>query len=132
MTWLPGNAIFYVSHNYDYDTPLATSASKIPYGTNGFIVVQKGGTASLFREGQAVAGGWTDPITFQSQVGVKCIQDGTCDPENAPTVGDPIARVEVSLEENGGWLAWFSLISSKRPAGNPGVAFLFWGNVGGS
>ena len=87
----PGNAIFCVSHNYDYDTPLATSASKIPYGTNGFIVVQKGGSAALFREGQAVAGGWTDPITFQSQVGIKCIQDGTCDPENAPTAGDPIA-----------------------------------------
>ena len=87
----PANAIFCVSHNYDYDTTLATSASKIPYGTNGFIVVQKGGSAALFREGQAVAGGWTDPITFQSQVGIKCIQDGTCDPENAPTAGDPIA-----------------------------------------
>src|SRR2546421_3795178 len=34
----PSNAIFSVSHNYTYDTGLANNG--IPYGTNGFIVVQ--------------------------------------------------------------------------------------------
>src|SRR5262249_40080652 len=42
----PSNAFFATSHNYDYGTALAGSVSKVPYSTNGFIVVQKGGNAS--------------------------------------------------------------------------------------
>jgi prepilin-type N-terminal cleavage/methylation domain-containing protein len=87
----PSNAIFCVTHNYDYDTALGpTSASQIPYGTNGFIVVQKGGNAAVFKEGQATAAGWgADATIFQTQVGIKCIQDGTCEPTGAPVAGDP-------------------------------------------
>ena len=85
----PASAIFCVSHNYDYDTTLAGAASQIPYGTNGFIVVQKGGSAATFKEGQAIAAGWTSPTIFQTNVGTKCIQDGTCDPTGAPTATDP-------------------------------------------
>ena len=74
----PSNAIFCRSHNYDYDTALANGT--IPYGTNGFIVVQKGGSAAVFKEGQATAAGWQGNGTiFQTQVGLKCSQDSTCD-----------------------------------------------------
>jgi prepilin-type N-terminal cleavage/methylation domain-containing protein len=85
----PSNAIFAVTHNYDYDTALAGAASQIPYGTNGFIVVQKGGNAAVYKEGQATVAGWTNGTIFQTNVGTKCIQDGTCDPSGAPTAGDP-------------------------------------------
>src|SRR5438874_1531239 len=86
----PSTAIFATSHNYDYDTALTASASQLPYGTNGFIVIHKGGDAAVYKEGQAVAAGWgADPTVFQSQVGIKCIENGTCDPTGAPTVGDP-------------------------------------------
>ena len=85
----PSSAIFCTSHNYDYDTALNASASQIPYGTNGFIVVQKGGSAAVFKEGQATAAGWATPISFQTNVGIKCIEDGTCDAENVPVPTDP-------------------------------------------
>ena len=48
----PSNAIFSVSHNYNYLAALVNAG--IPYGTNGFIVVQKGGSAAVFKEGQAI------------------------------------------------------------------------------
>jgi prepilin-type N-terminal cleavage/methylation domain-containing protein len=85
----PSSAIFATSHNYDYNTALTASASQIPYGTNGFIVIQKGGNAAVFKEGQAAAGGWSSPTQFTTNVGLKCIETGVCDPTNAPTVGDP-------------------------------------------
>jgi prepilin-type N-terminal cleavage/methylation domain-containing protein len=85
----PASAVFCVSHNYDYDTALTGSASKIPYGTNGFIVIQKGGNAAVFKEGQAQDGGWTNPTIFQTNVGLKCIETGVCDPIGAPAPGDP-------------------------------------------
>jgi prepilin-type N-terminal cleavage/methylation domain-containing protein len=85
----PASAIFCVSHNYTYDTALNLSASQVPYGTNGFIAVQKGGSAATFKEGQAMAGGWTSPVIFQTNVGTKCIEDGTCDSTGTPTAGDP-------------------------------------------
>ena len=85
----PSNAIFCVTHNYDYDTALEGAASQIPYGTNGFIVVQKGGNAAVYKDGQATVAGWTNGTIFQTNVGTKCIQDGTCDPSGAPTAGDP-------------------------------------------
>jgi prepilin-type N-terminal cleavage/methylation domain-containing protein len=65
----PANAIFAVSHNYTYDTALG--AAGVPYSTKGFIVVRKGGDASVFKEGQATTGGWgNDCTTFQTQVGL--------------------------------------------------------------
>jgi prepilin-type N-terminal cleavage/methylation domain-containing protein len=90
----PSNAIFCVTHNYDYDQPLANATSQIPYGTNGFIVVQKGGNAAVFKEGQAIDAGWgADPTIFQTQIGVKCIEDGTCDPTGAPSQNDPASTL---------------------------------------
>ena len=81
----PVSAIFCVTHNYDYDTLLTASASQTPYGTNGFIVVHKGGDAAIFREGQATEATWPDAITFQTQVGFK-----TGDTYGSPsTPGDP-------------------------------------------
>jgi prepilin-type N-terminal cleavage/methylation domain-containing protein len=86
----PSTAIFCTTHNYTYDKALNTSLSQLPYGTNGFIVVHKGGDAAVYKEGQAIDTGWgTDPTIFQSQVGIKCIEDGTCDTTGAPAPGDP-------------------------------------------
>ena len=90
----PSSAIFCVSHNYDYDTALATAASQIPYGTNGFVVVHKGGDAATFKEGQATAAGWPTGTAFQTAVGVKCDEAGVCDPTNGPTVGDPASTLK--------------------------------------
>ena len=85
----PSNAIFAVSHNYDYDTLLTGSASQIPYGTKGFIVVRKGGDASVFKEGQATPAGWGNNGTvFQTQVGLK-----TGDPIGTPSAGDLAATI---------------------------------------
>jgi len=86
----PANAIFACSHNYDYDKTLVTAVSPVPYGTKGFITIQKGGNASVFKEGQATTAGWIgsggnpDPILFQTNVGLK-----SGDTEGNPTQGDP-------------------------------------------
>jgi prepilin-type N-terminal cleavage/methylation domain-containing protein len=74
----PSNAIYAVSHNYVYDTLLP--AGGVPYGTKGFIVMRKGGDASVFKEGQATTAGWNNNCTiFQTQVGLKTTDaPGTC------------------------------------------------------
>jgi prepilin-type N-terminal cleavage/methylation domain-containing protein len=87
----PSNAIFSVSHNYNYNQGLLNAG--IPYGTNGFIVVQKGGSAAVFKEGQAIATGWgagTNGATiFQTQVGLKCGSNSVCDSTGSPGTNDP-------------------------------------------
>jgi prepilin-type N-terminal cleavage/methylation domain-containing protein len=83
----PSNAVFATSHNYNYNQGLLNAG--IPYGTNGFIVVQKGGSAAVFKEGQATTTGWPSPTIFQTQIGLKCFSDSSCDPTNAPTNNDP-------------------------------------------
>ena len=84
----PSNAVYCVSHNYTYDNALTNGT--VPYGTNGFIVVQKGGSASVFKEGQATVTVWSNnPTIFQTQVGLKCIEDSSCDTTGAPTATDP-------------------------------------------
>jgi hypothetical protein len=86
----PSNAIFCVSNNYDYNKALSAAASQVPYGTNGFIVVQKGGNAAVFKLGQAQVAGWNgDGTIFQTQIGIKCLSTGVCDPAGGPTQGDP-------------------------------------------
>jgi len=67
----PANTIFAVSHNYTYNSAL--TAAGIPYSTKGFIVIQKAGSAAIFRARQATSGGggWTDCATFQNQVGMR-------------------------------------------------------------
>jgi prepilin-type N-terminal cleavage/methylation domain-containing protein len=76
------NTIFCTSKNYVYNTAIA--AGSVPYGTKGFIVMRKGGDGAVFKSGQATTGGWTDPTTFQSNVGQK-----TGDTPGNPTAGDP-------------------------------------------
>ena len=90
----PSNAVFCTSHNYDYGLPLAGAASQIPYSTNGFIVVQKGGSAAVFKEGQATPTGWGGNNTiFQTQIGLRCQSNGTCDDTGTVTTGDPAGRL---------------------------------------
>jgi prepilin-type N-terminal cleavage/methylation domain-containing protein len=79
----PASAIFAVSNNYVYDTTLTQPS--VPYGTKGFIVVQKGGNAVVFKAGQATqAGGWPDNLTFVTSVGFK-----TGDTYPTPQAGEP-------------------------------------------
>jgi prepilin-type N-terminal cleavage/methylation domain-containing protein len=64
------SAIFCATHNYVYNTALLSTGQ--PYGTNGFIVVHKGGDAAIFRAGQAVFATppWATNVVFQTQVGM--------------------------------------------------------------
>ena len=64
------SAIFCATHNYIYNTALLSTGQ--PYGTNGFIVVHKGGDAAIFRAGQAVFANppWPTNVVFQTQVGM--------------------------------------------------------------
>jgi len=81
----PSNAIFAVTHNYDYD--IALTAASVPYGTEGFISIQKGGNAGIFSSGQATLADWGgagNDIKFQNQVGLK-----TGDAEGTVTEGNP-------------------------------------------
>jgi prepilin-type N-terminal cleavage/methylation domain-containing protein len=73
----PSNAIFCATHNYTYNNALA--AGNVPYGTKGFIVIQKGGNGAVFKEGQAVVANWPDCTNFQTQVGLRTGDaEGTC------------------------------------------------------
>jgi prepilin-type N-terminal cleavage/methylation domain-containing protein len=79
----PANAIFAVTRNYDYDTLL--NGANVPYGTKGFVTIQKGGNAAVFRSGQDTLAGWNNvAITFQNQIGLK-----TGDTEGNVTQGNP-------------------------------------------
>jgi prepilin-type N-terminal cleavage/methylation domain-containing protein len=81
----PANAIFCVTHNYDYGTALA--ANTVPYSTKGFITMQKGGSAATYRSGQDTLAGWGGAgkeVLFQNQIGLK-----TGDPEGVVTAGNP-------------------------------------------
>jgi prepilin-type N-terminal cleavage/methylation domain-containing protein len=66
----PANTIFAVSHNFTYNTALL--AADTPYGTKGFIVMRKGGDASVYKEGQAVqaAPAWPSVASYQYGVGM--------------------------------------------------------------
>jgi prepilin-type N-terminal cleavage/methylation domain-containing protein len=82
----PVSQIYACTHNYDYNTALSAATSQIPYGTNGFIVVHKGGDAAIFKEGQAIETNWPDAVTFQTQVGFKGLPDTYGNPSST---GDP-------------------------------------------
>lgn len=62
------NTIFVVSANYIYNTtPVATA---VPYADKGFVVMRRGGDASIFRKTQAtVANFGGNARTFQGTVG---------------------------------------------------------------
>jgi prepilin-type N-terminal cleavage/methylation domain-containing protein len=79
----PANTIFCTTRNYIYDTaPIVANA--VPYGQKGFIVMHKGGDGAVFKAGQADTTGWTNPQTFESNVGYKT--GGTL---GNPQAGDP-------------------------------------------
>jgi prepilin-type N-terminal cleavage/methylation domain-containing protein len=82
----PATTIFCESHNYTYATALVGSDS--PYGTRGFITVKKGGDAAIYRQGQAIVGGWPGPTQFQSSVG-QIATDNT----GTVTPGDPTGTI---------------------------------------
>jgi prepilin-type N-terminal cleavage/methylation domain-containing protein len=84
----PSNAIFATSHNYIYGSALTNAG--VPYGTSGFIVIQKGGSAAVFKEGQATIAGWqNNGTTFQTQVGLRCQSTSVCDTSGSPGTSDP-------------------------------------------
>ena len=60
------NTIFAVTKNYTYDTALTSATS--PFGDKGFVVVRKGGDASILRKNNAVATSGQE-AAFQSSVG---------------------------------------------------------------
>jgi hypothetical protein len=84
----PATTIFSTTRNYVYNQGLLPA--DVPYGTKGFITIRKGGDASVFRVGQAIAAGWTSPTFFQNSVGSKpgdaVGTPGTLDP-TTPGVG---------------------------------------------
>jgi prepilin-type N-terminal cleavage/methylation domain-containing protein len=65
----PSNTIFATSRNYDYNHAL--NSPDVPYGDKGFIVIRKGGDASVFKSSQATDAGWPNKTQFQGTVGYK-------------------------------------------------------------
>jgi prepilin-type N-terminal cleavage/methylation domain-containing protein len=65
----PSNTIFSASSNYRYNTALDPGAA--PYGDKGFVIVRKGGDASVFRKNQATqANTGGDLEKFKNAIGV--------------------------------------------------------------
>jgi len=60
------NTIFAVTKNYTYDTALTSATA--PFGDKGFVVVRKGGDASILRKNNAIATSGQE-AAFQSSVG---------------------------------------------------------------
>ncbi len=50
------NTLFSASANYEYDTALKPTAA--PYGDKGFVVIRRGGDASVYRKNEATKAGW--------------------------------------------------------------------------
>jgi prepilin-type N-terminal cleavage/methylation domain-containing protein len=82
----PATTIFCTTHNYVYDTQLASS--DVPYGTKGFVTVKKGGDAAIYRVGQATVTGWTSGTVFQNSVGYK-----VGDSIGTPSATDPTGTI---------------------------------------
>jgi prepilin-type N-terminal cleavage/methylation domain-containing protein len=62
------NAIFSASSNFEYKTDLSPTAA--PYGDKGFIVVRRGGDASVYRKKEANVAGWGTEDKYKQAVGV--------------------------------------------------------------
>jgi prepilin-type N-terminal cleavage/methylation domain-containing protein len=78
------NVIFAVTSNYTYDTAF-TGTPPNPYGDKGFVVVRKGGDASMLRKNNAAASsGATGTAAFESTVGKK-----PGEAQGTVTPGDP-------------------------------------------
>jgi prepilin-type N-terminal cleavage/methylation domain-containing protein len=76
------NTLFAMTKNYTYDTALAPGTA--PYSDKGFIVVRKGGDASILRKNNAVAISGQE-AQFQSIVGKR---PGDADGAGGVSVGD--------------------------------------------
>jgi prepilin-type N-terminal cleavage/methylation domain-containing protein len=76
------NTIFTATKNYTYDTALASATS--PFGDKGFVVVRKGGDASILRKNNAIATSGQE-AAFQSSVGKR---PGDVDGASGVTPGD--------------------------------------------
>ena len=63
------NVIFAVTSNYIYNTAFTSSPSN-PYGDKGFVVIRKGGDASVLRKNNATATSGQE-AAFESSVGKK-------------------------------------------------------------
>ena len=82
----PSNTIFAATTNFVYNTAL--SATDVPYGDKGFVVMRKGGDAGTFKKNQAVAGTATTAApTYQSTIGrVPGDEEGRLGSESADNV----------------------------------------------
>lgn len=76
------NTIFAVTSNYTYDTALTSASS--PYGDKGFIVIRKGGDASMLRKNQAAATTGQE-ASFQNLMGKR---PGDADGASGVSAGD--------------------------------------------
>jgi len=76
------NTIFAVTKNYIYDTALTSANS--PFGDKGFVVVRKGGDASILRKNNATATSGQEGA-FQSSVGKR---PGDADGASGVSPGD--------------------------------------------
>jgi len=75
------NTIFAATRNYVYNT--AINSGDVPYGQRGFMVIHKGGDASVLKSGQAEQAYWGNCAKFKAGVGTLVGDDEvTC------TVGD--------------------------------------------
>ncbi len=62
------NTIFATSANYDYNKALDPKVP--PFGDKGFVVIRKGGDASVYRKNEATSDGWgKSEDKFQQAVG---------------------------------------------------------------
>jgi prepilin-type N-terminal cleavage/methylation domain-containing protein len=61
------NTIFAATRNYIYNTQI--NAGDVPYGNRGFMVIHKGGDASVLKAGQAELAYWGDCAKFKAGVG---------------------------------------------------------------
>ena len=62
------NTLFSASANYEYNTALKPTAA--PYGDKGFVVIRRGGDASVYRKNEATQAGWGGEDKFKQAVGV--------------------------------------------------------------
>jgi prepilin-type N-terminal cleavage/methylation domain-containing protein len=83
------NVIFAVTSNYTYDTAF-TATPPNPYGDKGFVVVHKGGDATVLRKSNATAAaGATGTANFESTVGKK-----PGEAQGTVTAGDPATTLK--------------------------------------
>jgi hypothetical protein len=62
------NALFSASSNFVYRSDLGATAA--PYGDKGFIVVRRGGDASVYRKKEANISGWGTEDKYKQAVGI--------------------------------------------------------------